>query len=476
MAKRDEINIGITADAREADRTLERTSEKAEQLDRQDVDIAVTAQTSQAEGELKKAKRAADDAEGGVRKLGDTSDQSRSVLANMVGNASQDLGELAGIAGTAGVAVGQIGEYAADGNIALSGLVKTALPMLAIGLAVGFITDKLAKAKREAQETEDALLDAVGAFRRGDLEQSAEKMGELFGDLARSAEAAGLNASDVFVAIADGSGEVAGLEDRMVELFERGGNAAHMSADEIAAHRERLAEVREGVAEARVEWLRTSGEMGRADTATGAAVTALERVRDAADGTAASFDRLKGALDMEASFLGAVADADALEASLGELARLNGDVTASDEDRSDAARQVEEDTNRLRATVLELVEEYGEIPEEELTRIRAELPAAQQAAFDAWLATIEQGATVPVSVDLTAALAEAERRLERWRTQWAQGGGGSGSAGNAPRSIGPMPSATYVTIHAPQGMSADAVVAASARYARRNGGSLVGRR
>lgn len=471
MAARDTIRLDITAEDK-ASEVARYVSRVMEDLEEDPVEVTVKADTSTAETNLEGFARKARAADDSVKGVASSSDQSRSVLANMVGNASQDLGELAGIAGTAGVAVGQIGEYATDGNLALSGLVKTALPMLAIGVAVGIITDKLAKAKREAEETEQALRDAVGAFREGDVGNAAEQMVELFGDLAPLAERAGLNVEDVFTAIADGSGEVAGLEERMVELFERGGDAAHMSADEVSANRDRLAELRIAVGRAAAEWQGANAEMSRTDSATSAAVDALQGLRDEADATAVSFDRLKGAVDMEASFIGAVGDADALAGSLAELARLNGDVTASDEDRSDAARAVAEDTNRLRATVLELVEEYGEIPEEELTRIRAELPAAQQAAFDAWLAEVKEGATVPVRVDLTAALAEAERRLEQWRRRWETGGGGS-TVGPGPQMA--APSMVNVTVNAPQGARADDIISAATRYARRNGGRVLTR-
>jgi hypothetical protein len=83
-------------------------------------------------------------AQEGVRKVGEEGDKSRSVLANMVGNSAQDLGQLGGVAGSAGVAVGQIAEYATEGDIALSGLASTVVPMAALGFAVQALASHMA--------------------------------------------------------------------------------------------------------------------------------------------------------------------------------------------------------------------------------------------------------------------------------------------------------------------------------------------
>lgn len=133
----------------------------------------------------------------GIRKVADEADNSRSVLANMVGNSAQDIGDLAGISGTAGVALGQLAEYAADGNISLSGLAKTAGPMLVLGGALQLIASEQAKAARQAK----ALRDAQQALADGQVQKAAESLVETYSDLYAAADKLGISSDLVTSAI-----------------------------------------------------------------------------------------------------------------------------------------------------------------------------------------------------------------------------------------------------------------------------------
>ena len=465
---RDEISLGVDADTRDAVSDLDVVEEKARALERDPYEVEVGTDTTAAQVGLGKFKDSADDADASVRKLGGTSDQSRSVLANLVGNSAQDLGQFSGVAGTAGVAVGQLAEYAADGNIALGGLAKTAGPMLAIGAAVGFITSKLSAARQRAEDTARAARSIAEALREGDAAEAAKALAEQYGNLFDKASELGISERALADALAGNTqtlDEHAAAAQREVDALRT--NTQMYDAAEASAINHGLAVVdladdvhgaREAVEE-ETETLDRNAAMQEALTG------AIARTDDATVAAEEAFRSYSAALEQESSFLSAQGDADALAGSLEEVARLEREGKAGTEEYADAQRAAAQDTNALKQTVLELVEQYGTIPDEERTRILAELPAAQQAAFDTWLRSVEEGATAPIAV------VPDEAAIERARRRLNQAFGGWGfSSSPAP---GASSSAVSVTIHAPAGTTPDAMVAAAGRYARRNGGTVL---
>lgn len=504
MAGRDEIRLDITADPDPAVVAAKYVAKMMEKLEEEEVKVRVDADTSGAEKGLDRTKAKVKETDESVGKLGNTSDQSRSVLANMVGNSTQDLGELGGVAGSAGVAIGQIGEYAADGNIALKNLAATAIPLLAVAIAVKGITKEMernAKAKafdkERVEEWTDALKEgATAAEAITDSFREAGKVEVNVGghvlDLTKALEHAGLTAEEFTRLTLSSAEEVdawgesmraAGVESNTVAILVA---AAKESFDEVAASEDaaatnaevfadRQAEVREALDRTREaterattaqhEWL---DEQLAAVDASFAHHDALRDFEAAVrDSEAAMADGSSTIYDLEAAWRSerqAALDAAGAAARLAEEQAAQAGATLTAEERLDAlntsllesARQA---TPQARAQIEQYLAEVNGIPPAKATEIVAN---ADTAAAARELDEAANPGQKPRPAWIEAGVDNAS--LQRARAAFDQALGGWGGFSVSP---------TNITVNAPQGMSADAVIAAATRYARRNGGTLL---
>lgn len=440
---REEIRIDITTED-DASRVLEDVAEQADRVDAADPNVEVTADTSSAQADLTDLGAKADRAAADVAKVGDSSDQSRSVLANLVGNSAQDLGELGGVAGTAGVAIGQLAEYATDGNISLRGLVATAGPMLAIGVAVSFITKHMAEAKQEAEELKKLNAELAESLRAGDVEAAAEKMADGYGDLIDQAEAAGVSVQDLtrFLTTQDmtlqellATGTATG--DEMVALALNVTQAKDSFADQsgaLATNVARQQEIQEAL----------GGTAGAASD--GAAAT-----RD----LTAAYDELTGRLSDDAAYLDVQDSFDDVEQAAREAFAA---AAAGEGDAEQAARDHQRAVIDLKQQVADYSATVAEIPPQQATEILAMIDRGQFAAAEAALAQLERN------------------RVAHLRLEVAYPNRPVGYPPNAPwPPTGAAASSTVVNVTMPRGMRGRDVAAALEGYSRRNGGRLARR-
>lgn len=196
----------------------------------------------------------------GLRRVADEADNSRSVLANMVGNSAQDIGALAGVSGTAGMAIGQLAEYATEGNISLTGLAKTAGPMLLLAGGLQILAQEQANAAREAK----ALTDAQEQLAEGRVADAAATLVEQYSLL-----------YDEFQKLGVGSDEVTAALTGNAEAFDAVQGAAFradMAQDGLAQTApllmQRLKDAQEG-------WANTAEELARNEQLTNEVAAAL---------------------------------------------------------------------------------------------------------------------------------------------------------------------------------------------------------
>ena len=440
LMAREEIRVELTADD-EASRVIDDVADKADRLEDDKVALDVTADTSTAESNLAGLGTAADKASADVRKVGDSSDQSRSVLANLVGNSAQDLGELGGVAGTAGVAIGQLAEYAADGNIALKGLVATAAPMLALGIAVKVVSDHFADAKREAEELKKTNQEIAASLRAGDIEAAAKAVVTGYEDLISQAEDAGVSVQEL-------TAFLTGQTDSVATLFDA---TAKLSDQQIA--------LALNAAQARASFDEESGALATnaarqqiVQDALGETRTALDDATQATKDLTAAYDLLTGRLDDEASYLSAQSAIDAVNDALADAMTTTAEYGAASEEAQDANRRLAEQLNTSKGQVLDYAGAVASLPPEQATEITALIDQGKFAEAEARLAAIERTRTAHVNLEV---IYGRNRPL------------GYPAGAPWPPSGGAV--TTNVNVNMPRGTRPADAVRAFESYARRNG-------
>lgn len=422
---RNEIRTDLTVNDQASDK-LQDVADLGDRIESDPIEADVRVDTDQATRKIKD--------------LGDTSDQSRSVLANLVGNSAQDLGELGGVAGTAGVALGQLAEYAADGNISLRGLVATAGPMLAIGVAVSFITKHFQEANERAEKLKETNRDIAESLRAGELDEAAGKIVEGYGDLIDQAEKAGVSAGDLTSFLTDQSMTMQELMasstatgDEYVALAIAAGNAKE-------SFREQSGELATNIALQD----QVRGRLGDTSAAADDAARSTEELT-------AAYDELTGRLSDDAAYLD-VQDAfdDVAAAGAEAFAAVAAGEAGAEQATRDHARSVID----LKQQVADYSANVAAIPPEQATEIIAMIDRGEFDAAEAALAQLERNRTA----HLTLAIAYPNRPV--------------GYPPNAPWPPVPTGNATTVNVNMPRGSRPADVIRSFESYARRNGGRV----
>lgn len=445
---REEIRIDLTAED-DASKVIDDVAERADQLDSLDPKVEVTADTGAAESDLAGLSAKADRAATDLKKVGDSSDQSRSVLANLVGNSAQDLGELGGVAGTAGVALGQLAEYATDGNISLRGLVATAGPMLAIGVAVSFISKHFAEAKARAEELKKTNQEIAESLRAGDVEQAAQQMVEGYGDLIDQAEAAGVSIEELTRFLTD---DAMTLDDLTA--------ASTATGSEMVALAIKAGNAKESFQEQSGELATNISRQEAVQRALGDTGAAADDAADATDRLTAAYETLQGRLSDESSYLTAQDAIDAVNDAMGEAMTATATYGAESEEAQDANRRLAQQLVDSKGSVLDYAGAVAGLPEEQATEITTLIDQGQFAEAERRLAEIERTRTAHV-------------RLEMIYGQNRPLGYPPGAPWPPSGRAAPAMASTTVNVHMPRGTRPADVIATFQSYARRNGGRLV---
>lgn len=326
--------------------------------------------------------RAAD----GMRRLGSESDQSRSVLANLVGNSVEDLGQLGGIAGSAGVALGQLGEYAADGNISLGNLAKFAGPLAGLGVATWGISaamDAAAKRAEEAARKAGVLKSAIEALNSGDTTGAASKLVEEYPETLRLMEQMGWKSSDLANTL-EGQGYVIralskdydDLQSRFIELDNMKQQGTLMP-DQVAEY-ERVRQALSNVGDV-LETLRNDQGVWE-EQAVG-----LANSKRWIDDMNASIDAAGGYWSQYAA-----------------AARQSASVANDLADQDKAATSAANKLRALRDEVEAYIAATKNIPDEEITDIRAALDSGNISLVERLLANLTRPRLVNIGVALSA--------------------------------------------------------------------------
>lgn len=317
----------------------------------------------------------ADTAATSVRRLASDGDQTRSVLANMVGNSVQDLGQLGGIAGSAGVMIGQLGEYAADGNIKLANLVRLVGPMAALGLATAGVTAYMEAQAREAAELAritQFLGDVQKQIAEGDFTGAGAQLAGEYQDTIKVLEQYGMGVEDLINTL-DG-------EDYAIRNVER-------------AIRD-LQDARQSIID--------TGELPNGDVAGVNDVAAIE----------SQIEALKDLNDTLGEDQRAAEDAARANEILGRTSaeaanvfeRWSKQATVWATDMADADKAATSHENKLRS-LRQQVEDYiattKNIPDEEITDIRAALDSGNITLIERLLANLTRNRIVNIGVALS---------------------------------------------------------------------------
>jgi hypothetical protein len=502
VAGREEIRVDVVATDKASDK-LDDVADKGDRLEADPVDVEVTADTSAAEAGLRKK----EDTTTGVKNLGKSSDQSRSVLANMTGNSAQDLGALGGVAGSAGVAVGQLAEYAADGNIALKGLAATAVPLLAVGIAMQGISKNAERVRKAKAFDTDQVKTWLDALKEG--ETAVEAIADSFREAGKVEANIGGHLLDVTGAL-----QVAGVNaEQYAQLVAGGEDAVTSWAASMRAAGADTQAVNVIAAAARASFDELAEAEAGAATSAGLLADRQAQVRDALERTTESTERATTAqhewLDAQLAAVDAsFAHHDALrdfEAAVRDTATAMADGESTTADLEDAYRRERQAALDAAAAAARLAEEQarqagGSLGAEErldalneslLESARVATPAArdQIAQYLAELNGIpaEEATEIIATADTAAAsraLDEAANPGTKPRPAWIAAAVDPTSLSNAQRAFNQAiggwggfsitPAAT-VTVNVPQGSRPDDVIAAAVNYARRNGGQVLTR-
>lgn len=304
-----------------------------------------------------------------MKDLGDRGDQTRSVLANLVGNSAQDLGNLAGVGGTAGVAIGQLAEYAADGNISLGKLVKLVGPMAALGVGIAGVTAYMDAQKRKAEELA-RITEFLGNVQQqvaaGDFKAAGAAIAEEYTDTIAILERYGYSVGDLIYTL-DGEGyAIRGVERDLRDL------------------------------QARKEEMIASGDFSANDIAgIDKEIAALKDLIDTLNE-----DQAAAAAAAEQNERNNRAGAEA--ANVWESAAKSLNVWSTD--LADADKAATSHDNKLRS-LREQVEEYiattNNIPDEEITEIRAALDTGNIPLIEKLLANLTRPRIINIGVAMS---------------------------------------------------------------------------
>ena len=149
-----------------------------------------------------------DSVEQAARRTGTEIDKSGGVMANFVGNTLQELPGLSGAFGPLNTAIGQFAEYAAEGGVSVSGFLKAAGPIAALGAGfalVSAIVSELGEESRKLKEQTDALMKVQQKIADAQYEAAASDLVDQNGELADKGAKYGLTMTDIIDALQGGT-------------------------------------------------------------------------------------------------------------------------------------------------------------------------------------------------------------------------------------------------------------------------------
>ena len=399
----------------------------------------LTAEADQFADVLRKTASAGDglkDVERAVQRVGAETDNTRSVVANFAGNAAQELPGVAAAMGPMNMAIGQFAEYAAEGNISLKNFIGASGGLVAAGLIMKNISDRMAAVakidafkEKSVEGYTDALKDARGEveaiqkaleaagkveFIFGDGDPSAWTGGiSVIGDATKALQLLGLNAQQTAQLINGGEDAIGAWGASLIEagasqaMVEAGMDALRQQAEFFGQAVENAAfntsffnEEVKGAGDyaeyyrSRADAATEQGELfaGSADRQRDAFHAATEKVRDMRDAVEELYGIERDAIQRQ----------DDLADSLTDLNTVLGDSKASTEAQYDAAIAASEAYATLNGATLNS-KEGTERQIESLQGLAASLDPKSplRAALEKYIAQL---AAIPARVDTMLAL------------------------------------------------------------------------
>ena len=490
-----EPEVEVTADVDKAERDIEEIGDDLAELKRRDTEIELTgkisnlkAQLEDAEGALKKVRDQAEVTERAVDDIGQA--QGPRLAGNTVADLTGPLGEASGMASDVGGVFDGLGDSAEAAWIKMGGSEQGAAKVASALGGLGFVvsgaiaawslyTAAQEKARRKAQELEDAIRDIRSAIQEGDYETGAEKIMEEFPDAIDAARTLGVSFGDLARYITGTKDELdaLSLEDAIADYQAQG-----MSLDEATEAAKRHVEVtqeeRSAIEAAREQYRLSSGDIGREEQAVrqmadGMALAAgnTEDMADAAERSKTRVDNLKNAMDKLKGSL-------TFERAMHQFNQTFD--TAMAEARSDSGLTYDSILD-MKDAIFEVAEYAGLTPVEVQTLLdeveQGDLESVKNKVngyYQQNPAGIDTTVEAPSQAEANAAIIRLRQRLN---AAWASSGGRGTAPIYGPSSMppvnggGPTPTPVVnVTQHVPRGYRGDLLT--DARVAARRSGGL----